>query len=151
VPVIADVSHEGVRTPLSGARIAATARAVLEAEGVTDALLSITLLTSTAMARLNRRHLAHRGPTDVISFGFDRTAAHGAVIGDIYICPAVARANAVRARTGVREEVARLVVHGTLHVLGYDHPAGETREHSRMWQRQEALLAGDTRAVWSVS
>jgi len=151
VPLIADVSHEGVRTPLSSVRIAATARAVLEAEGVTEALLSITLLTPPAMARLNRQHLAHRGPTDVISFGFDRTAGQGAVIGDIYICPAVARENAARARTGVREEMARLVVHGTLHVLGYDHPTGETREHSRMWQRQETLLAGDTRTAWAVA
>jgi probable rRNA maturation factor len=41
----------------------------------------------------------------------------------------------------VREEIARLVVHGTLHVLGYDHPEDESRTASPMWRRQERLLA----------
>jgi probable rRNA maturation factor len=41
----------------------------------------------------------------------------------------------------VREELARLVVHGTLHVLGYVHPEGGTRTESAMWKRQERLLA----------
>jgi probable rRNA maturation factor len=41
----------------------------------------------------------------------------------------------------VREELARLVVHGTLHVLGYDHPVDHTRGDSPMWRRQETLLA----------
>ena len=134
---------------MSSARVAATAKAVLKAEGVTDALLSITFLSAREMARLNRRHLQHRGPTDVISFAFDRAASRRAVVGDIYICPEVARTNAARARIGVREELARLVVHGTLHVLGYDHPAGEDRQSSKMWRRQESLLAGDARAAWS--
>ena len=149
MPLIADVSSESVRVPLSVARVSATAKAVLKAEGVRDALLSITFLPPKEMARLNRRHLAHRGPTDVISFAFDGVPSGKAVVGDIYICPDVARVNAERAGIGVREEVARLVVHGTLHVLGYDHPVGESREASTMWKRQEALLARETRAAWS--
>jgi rRNA maturation RNase YbeY len=148
VPLIADVSSEGVRIPLSSARVAATAKAVLAAEGVTDALLSITFLTTRAMARLNRQHLAHAGATDVISFGFDR-AARSAIVGDVYICPDVARRNAREAGIGVREEIARLVVHGTLHVLGYDHPVGKSRQASSMWRRQEILLAREARAAWS--
>lgn len=149
MPLIADVSAEGARIPLSSARVTATAKAVLTAEGVSDALLSITFLSARDMARLNRRHLNHRGPTDVISFAFDRAASPRAVVGDIYICPDVARVNAVRARIGVREELARLVIHGTLHVLGYDHPVGEDRETSKMWRRQETLLTRDARAAWS--
>jgi len=47
----------------------------------------------------------------------------------------------------VREELARLVVHGTLHVLGHDHPA-KGREASAMWKRQERLLA-QARGVWA--
>jgi probable rRNA maturation factor len=41
-----------------------------------------------------------------------------------------------------REEIARLVVHGTLHVAGHDHPDGESRTRSPMWKRQERILAG---------
>ena len=86
--------------------------------------------------------------TDVISFalgaGKGRSAAH-AVVGDIYIAPDLARANAMRFGRGVREELARLVVHGTLHVLGHDHPDGD-RSHdvTDMWRRQERLLASAT-------
>ena len=65
----------------------------------------------------------------------------GALGGDVYVAPEVARENARRHGAGVREEVARLVVHGVLHVLGNDHPDGEARTTSPMWRRQEALLA----------
>jgi len=64
----------------------------------------------------------------------------GALVGDVYICPAVARANARTAGVGVREELVRLVVHGTLHVLGYDHPEGPGRTMSPMWRRQERYV-----------
>jgi probable rRNA maturation factor len=135
-----DVSVESVRSPVGRDRIAEIARAVLRAERVTNALLSITLVDRRAIARLNKTHLGHSGPTDVISFGFDRAAPTDPVVGDVYISPEVARDNARARRVGVREEITRLVVHGVLHVLGYDHPEDEGRETSRMWKRQERLL-----------
>jgi probable rRNA maturation factor len=52
----------------------------------------------------------------------------------------VARDNARDAEVSIREEMARLVVHGTLHVLGYDHPEGEDRQSSPMWRRQERII-----------
>lgn len=134
------VSTEGVRTPVAAARIADAARLVLRAEKVTQAMISVALLDERAMAAMNREHLGHRGPTDVISFGF-HVGDKAGVIGDIYICPAVARTNAKAHGAGVREELLRLVVHGVLHVLGHDHPVDARREHSAMWKRQERLLA----------
>jgi len=134
------VSAEGARVPVSAARVADAVRHVLRAEKVRDAMLSVTLLSPAAMARLNRRHLGHAGATDVISFGFAPTPG-GAVVGDIYLCPVVARDNARAAGCGVREELLRLVVHGTLHVLGWDHPVDGARTSSPMWKRQERLLA----------
>ena len=136
-----EVASEGVRPGLGRGRAEAVARAVLRAEGVRHALVSVTFVTRGRIAALNRRHLAHRGPTDVISFAFARTTALDPVIGDIYIAPDVARANAVANGVGVREELTRLVVHGVLHVLGHDHPEGEERERSPMWRRQERLVA----------
>lgn len=137
-PVVS-VQSDGVRAPVAKARLAAAGALVLKAEKASAALLSITLLTARGIAAMNRRHLGHAGPTDVISFGFRDPA--GAVIGDIYLCPAVAAANARRHGVPVREELLRLVVHGTLHVLGHDHPDGEARTRSPMWKRQERLLA----------
>ena len=135
-----DVASEGVRPALGKARVADIVRTVLRAEKVKDAMVSVAFVGADAMATLNARHLGHRGPTDVISFGFAPTGADGAVVGDIYICPQVARDNARDAGVGVREELARLVVHGTLHVLGHDHPEDESRLRSPMWRRQEQLL-----------
>jgi len=135
-----DVSASGVRSPIAGARLAEAARAVLRAERVRNALVSVTLVDRGAVARMNRKHLGHRGATDVISFSFSRASRHDAVIGDVYIAPEIARENAAARGVPVREELLRLVVHGTLHLLGYDHPDGLTRERSAMWKRQERIV-----------
>jgi probable rRNA maturation factor len=131
------VATDGVRLPVARARIEALVRGVLRAERVADALMSLAFVTPAAIARLNRAHLDHRGPTDVIAFAYTGGAV---TIGDIYIAPDVTRRNAAALRVGVREELARVVVHGVLHVLGYDHPPGDARTRSPMWQRQETLL-----------
>lgn len=143
VSLIVDVSADGVTAPIATSRVRDIATAVLRAEGVRDALVSIALVSPRQIARVNARHLGHAGPTDVISFALGRgtgASARGPVVGDIYIAPAVARTNAARFAIGVRQELARLVVHGTLHVLGYDHPEGDDRTSSPMWRRQERLL-----------
>jgi probable rRNA maturation factor len=134
------VNARDARSALSAARIESIARATLASERVREAMLSITFVSNAAIARLNAKHLGHRGATDVISFGFTGAGKGAPVIGDIYIAPAVARANALEHGAPIREELARLVVHGTLHVLGYDHPEG-TRTSSPMWKRQERLLS----------
>lgn len=138
------VQSEGVRSPVALARLARAGELVLRAEKAGAALLSVTLVSRRRIAAMNRRHLGHAGATDVISFGFRDPA--GAVIGDVYVCPEVAALNAKAHGVPVREELLRLVVHGTLHVLGHDHPEGESRTASPMWKRQERLLARALRA-----
>jgi len=137
---VVDVATESVRIPVSRSRVAQLTDRVLRAEGVRDAALSVTFVSDRRIAALNWQHLRHRGPTDVISFGFERAWKDAPLTGDIYIAPDVARRNARVAGRGMREELLRLVVHGVLHVLGHDHPEGEARYESPMWRRQEALL-----------
>lgn len=132
------VNREGLRVPVASARLGDAVARVLRAEKVRNALVSVTLMTPRQMAALNLEHLRHSGPTDIITFGFRDPA--GAVIGDVYICPAVARDNAKAFGVPLREELLRLAVHGALHVLGYEHPEGEARTRSPMWKRQERLL-----------
>jgi probable rRNA maturation factor len=139
--VSVDVSSELPRLALSTVKAAELARRVLAAEKVREVMLSIAFVPRATIARLNREHLGHRGATDVISFGFNDPTGSGAVVGDVYICPEVAADNARRHGARVREELARLVVHGTLHVLGHDHPDGEARVESPMWLKQERLVA----------
>jgi probable rRNA maturation factor len=141
-----DVALDGTRSPLSRARVAELARGVLRAEGVRDALLSVALVSPPRMRALNRKHFKRSGATDVIAFGFSRVSTKGPVVGDVYIAPDVARASARENGVSVREELARLVVHGTLHVLGYDHPEDDRRTRSAMWRRQERLVARLMRA-----
>ena len=99
----------------------------------------MTFVSNAQIATMNRKFLGHRGATDVITFELEPAA--GVVMGDVYIAPDVARDNAASAGVGVREELVRLVVHGTLHVLGHTHDEGEQRTGGTMWKRQEALVA----------
>jgi probable rRNA maturation factor len=135
-----DVSSNRVRVPISRTSIAETVRTTLRAQKIKHALISIALLDRRGIARMNAKHLQHRGPTDVISFGFDRARPADPVVGDIYIAPDVARENARIRGVPIREELVRLIVHGTLHVLGHDHPVDESRERSPMWMLQERIV-----------
>jgi len=136
-----DISSSVRRLSISRARIREAAIATLRAERVKDAMLSITFVGRAAISRLNRRYLGHEGPTDVISFAMRRAGRRDAVVGDVYICAEVARANARRQGNSAGEELLRLVIHGTLHVLGRDHPTDAARTTSAMWRRQEKILA----------
>ena len=109
-----------------------------------SARVEVTLLHAAAMRRLNRRATGRRGLTDVLAFALPQP--DGALLGDVYICPAAAERwvrNGGRGKGNeqqVEEERVRLTVHGTLHVLGYDHPDGPGRTRSAMWRRQERYV-----------
>jgi probable rRNA maturation factor len=133
------VECDGTRIPVATDKLAELSRQVLRALKVPRAMISITFVSSRKSAVLNKRHLGHAGATDVITFALGADPS-GTVIGDIYICPDVARAQAQAHAVGVREEIARLVVHGTLHACGWEHPEDDARTTSPMWRRQEQLL-----------
>lgn len=118
--------------------LSAAVEATLDAQATPAAEISVTLLDDEAIADLNRRYLGHEGPTDVISFPLHD--AGDAPLGDIYIGREQAVRQAEHYNVAEDEELVRLAVHGTLHVLGYEHPAGEEREDSEMWQRQETIV-----------
>jgi probable rRNA maturation factor len=113
--------------------VARAARSVLRWEGATRVRVEVTLLAPAAMRRLNRRATGRTGLTDVIAYALPQT--DGSVVGDVYLCPAAAAD-----WTPIGEELIRLAVHGTLHVLGYDHPDGAGRTRSAMWRRQERYV-----------
>ncbi|CAN5757916.1 rRNA maturation RNase YbeY [soil metagenome] len=123
----------GVRRILTSA-----VRATLRREDVGEAEISITLLDDDEISAMNRDFLRHDGPTDVISFALfedDETP-----VGDVYIGYHQAERQAAAAGIPLPEELARLSVHGVLHVLGYDHPPGAERTASPMWQTQEDIV-----------
>lgn len=135
------------------------ARLVLEAEGVRGSCeLSIFFVSTGDMTELNVTHMSGSGPTDVLSFpidggavvdvdsgpsrGPDRPESDPAdmplLLGDVVICPEVAQNQAPTHAGSYDDEMALLVVHGVLHILGWDHAADDERDS--MWRRQRELL-----------
>ncbi|HSL27753.1 MAG TPA: rRNA maturation RNase YbeY [Anaerolineales bacterium] len=117
------------------------ARAALEHEAQSsDAELSIVLTDDIRLQQLNREYLGIDSPTDVLSFPSNETdpETDARYIGDILISIPRARAQAEAAGHAPEAEVQLLVVHGVLHLLGYDH--AEAEEKARMWTAQSEVL-----------
>ncbi len=121
------------------------ARRALATEGVDGGELTLMFVGTEAMAELNATHMGGQGPTDVLAFPIDAAeAGHRSgdgpprLLGDVVICPAVARVNAEVQGRSLDDEIALLVVHGVLHVLGHDH--ADADEAARMQAREQALL-----------
>ena len=132
------MSVSGRRLPLPAALVRRVVEAVLRGER-RRALVSVTFLGRDAMRRLNGRHKGHDRPTDVLSFALNDPT--GATVGDVYVCAWVAEREARSRGIPLRQELIRLVVHGTLHALGRDHPEGAGRTTSPMWRRQERYVS----------
>jgi probable rRNA maturation factor len=127
----------GRRVPLPVPLVRRVVEAVLRGER-RRAVISITFLGREAMRRLNAEHTGRDRPTDVLSFEMNDPAGHP--IGDVYVCPWVAAREARARGIPLRQELIRLVVHGTLHALGREHPEGPARTRSPMWRRQERYV-----------
>lgn len=136
------------------------AREVLVAEGVRgEAELSLLFVDEAAIADLNKRFMDAEGPTDVLAFPIDDPVVAGRwpdagtagpdrddpdpgdlplLLGDVVVCPAVAARQAPTHAGSYEDELALLVVHGVLHVLGHDH--AEPDETAVMQAREQVLL-----------
>lgn len=173
MPVWVVVTDEQSDRPVDPARWGALAEAVLEAEGVRgDAELSLSFVDEAAIAELNERYLGHVGPTDVLSFPIEDdldlavtaggeteggsgaagpaadgtgVAAPPVLLGDVVVCPEVAFRNAPDHAGTYDDELALLIVHGVLHVLGMDHEV--PAEADAMEAREQELLAAHHRKV----
>lgn len=118
-------------------RLEAAVAHALEAEEGDVLELSLTLLDDAEIRALNRDYLGHDRPTDVIAFALGGPED---LVGDVYLGVDQARRQAAEHGVALEEELARLAIHGTLHVLGHDHPEGEERWDSPMFARQEQIL-----------
>ena len=129
----------------------ALAEHVLLSEGVLEGELTLAFVDEVDMAELNAEHMGEPYATDVLSFPLDADLASadpgvgsipGAepmlLLGDVVVCPSVAAANAPEHAGTVPDELALLIVHGILHVLGHDHVDAD--DTARMQAREMALL-----------
>lgn len=132
-----EVVVSGRRLPLPSSLVRRVVERVLEGER-RSGLISVTFLGREAMRRLNAEHKGRPVPTDVLAFAMSDGA--GRTVGDVYVCPWVAAREAKAHGVPLREELIRLLVHGTLHALGRTHPEGAGRTRSPMWRRQERYV-----------
>ncbi len=105
--------------------------------------LSVALVGEGAISALNRRFRGRSCPTDVLSFSYGQAAAEGVRdLGEVVISPVVASRQAGRWGTSAEAEMKRLIVHGILHLLGYDHEAdrGEMMNLQRRLLRRRAIV-----------
>jgi probable rRNA maturation factor len=158
----ADEQHQ---YPIDLERWVALANGALVDEGVRGlGDVSLIFTAEITIASLNQQFMGKDGPTDVLSFPIEgepdptgRVPDAGGsgpgeppppeiptLIGDIVICPSVAALNAVEHECTFEDEIALLVVHGVLHLLGWDHAVDEEAE--RMEARERELLARHYRA-----
>jgi len=104
--------------------------------------LSVALVEVGEMAHLNEQYRGIEGPTDVLSFGCDDPCAAVAdepiTLGDVIIAPEIAAAQADELGTTIESELNLLLVHGILHLLGYDHDGDE--DAAVMQERERVLL-----------
>jgi len=155
------VADEQSEYPVDHIRWLKLAEQVLDAEGVRgDAELSILFVDQRAMTDLNRGFRAQEGPTDVLAFPIDEEPSEGGrspdsggtgpgyappepadlptLLGDVVICPAVAIRNAADHAGTYDDELALLIVHGILHLMGMDHEDDDEAE--AMEARERELL-----------
>jgi len=131
--------HGAEGAPASADRLRAAVLHVLRAESIEEGEFSFTLLGDRDMTDLNRSYLRCEGPTDVIAFSL---GGDEGLLGDVYLGRERVRIQAEEHGVSAEEELLRLAIHGTLHLVGWDHPEGPERTESPMFQRQEELLAG---------
>ena len=133
---------EDIESPLSAAQIQlAVSEALRQAGSVLDVDLAVVLTDDQELHRLNREYLGIDAPTDVLSFpaGFVDPDSNQPYLGDILISIERARQQAEASHQAVQQELLLLVVHGVLHLLGYDHTGEEEKES--MWSLQEKILS----------
>ena len=138
------VSSDREPEPLALDAFESLATFVLRMEEAPDAVeLSVALVDDDEIAHLNEAYRGVEGPTDVLSFGCDDPepveSDEPIAIGDVVIAPAVAERQAAELGTTVEAELDLLLVHGVLHLLGYDHEVDE--DAAAMQARERAVLA----------
>ena len=127
------------RTLVRATTIRRLAQSILVEAGQPTADLSLSLVGKTRMRSLNRQYRGRDYPTDVLAFPMEHIGSPApAFLGDVVICVPVAIGQASRFENTADQELLRLLIHGTLHLLGYDHEKS-TREASRM-QRKERWI-----------
>jgi probable rRNA maturation factor len=126
--------------PIDGDRLESVVRAILKAEGARCATISVAIVDDATIHRLNREFLQHDEPTDVLSFVLDENEK--TFEGEIVVSAETAATSAPRFGWTTDDELMLYVVHGTLHLLGYDDRQPKALRKMRKRERHYLLAFG---------
>jgi len=129
-----ELANRQTRHRIDPGRLMAAARLVLEHEGISRATLSIAVVSDKAIRQLNRRYLQHDYATDVISFLLD--SGSGWLDGEIIVSADTAAAQAPEFDSTIQDELLLYVIHGTLHLVGFDDTTPTARKKMQARQRR---------------
>jgi len=124
-------------------KIRKAARKILSALGCETHELSIVLVDDEEITRLNRQYFHRNRPTNVISFpmgGGDPAGPHPPILGDVVISAQTAKREAAAVGGEAEEEILFLMIHGILHLVGYDHE-GSPGERKKMEAKERELFS----------
>ena len=120
------------------------ARKILSASGCPEAELSVLIVDDEEIRLLNRDYLQRDKPTNVISFPMQEgegAGLHPLVLGDVVISAETASRDAAEAGIPFESELHFLLIHGILHLLGFDHERGTEEEAVRMEAREKEIFS----------
>ncbi len=102
---------------------------------------NLILYDKRNITNLNKKLFKRKSPTDVISLNNPDYSHNKIFMGDIYICPQVVKENAKKFNTDNKEELIRIIIHGILHLSGFDHKKSFDQTNEKMFKIQEILVS----------
>lgn len=145
MPLRIRITNLNRRRRIQGAALKKTVLRVLRSYGNKEALIDITIVGNRKIKALNKKYMGKDVPTDVISFLLDKDeqGRKDRLVGDIYISSDMAAKNARRFKTKLGKELFRYVIHGVLHLLGFDDET--LKEKNRIEKLEEKFLKWHSR------
>ncbi len=127
-----------VRLPMNSIRMLFNKIMAEESHKSAQGKINLVLTSDKNIRKLNKKYRGQDKPTDILSFNLEKPSHHRVVYGEIYISVETSKRQAMEYETTMGEEFLRLICHGLLHLLGYDHvKAGDRR---KMKEREKHLL-----------
>ena len=137
------ISNRQKRVPIDAGKIRRAAKRILSGLGFQGYELSIVIVDDKEITRLNRQYFHRNRPTNVISFPMaaeDPASLHSRILGDVVISAETAKREAEEAGGKAKDEILFLLIHGILHLAGYDHE-GTADERKKMEAKEKELFS----------
>src|SRR5262245_34007781 len=142
MPLTIEINAENQRHTVDAARLKKAVRLILKDAGIQSAEISIAIVSDERMHELNRQYLQHNYPTDVLSFVLAHNARAKSLDGEIIASSDYAAREALRYRWTIDDELLLYIIHGCLHLVGYDDTTAKAKSAMRDTEGKYLQLFG---------